>query len=266
MVGNKWPTTPGNLGIPDAVLLGEVRAFKNVFHVYKQVLVNGVLRELHESFWARAAGGSDQYGNTWKKLARVTVYIKLGLLDLELGGDGSSPSEYATELINSGQVKIVKQPQLSGNFTKRTQLTPRQLNQFDSSVGRTKGSARARARKGAFGNVEREFDTAPHSAVPIGVRTGRLAGVFTPANVANNRVYTSGDQVMEITTRGLVIDLSTIPYADDFDSGGNGKWPARPILTANMAAANEVAHHAAITAARKEFDRILATSPNHPFN
>lgn len=238
--------------IPRKVLLGLDPSYRRVHTTYIAFYIQRMMEELHLSFWVRAAGRSDRNGHSWAKLKRVTIYIKQYLLKLEEDGfnmdgevfdwlrelaeENQDSRDLAARYIVSGDVKFDAQPQLSGSFTSRYQLTPSQRQAYDNKVSRDKNKDQSRVLKHFKSLSETQTSFSEHN-VPILVRSGRLAGVLTPPKLFNNQAYFSADQTgtkdvstISITNEGMKINLDVVPYAHDAQYPGGSNPSIREIL------------------------------------
>lgn len=222
-------------GIPAKVLNGKVPKYITVHNTYKAYLLKEIMRLLHESFWARAKGGTDDLGNKWKPLAPSTEQSK-----------PLTPIEKRTFKV--------------GNNLKRGLLTPTQ-NRIWSRV-----YARALARLERKGETEPEKKAASIAwnvvkgmgartikGLPrdtqINIRTGRLLAATYPGSVANNRYYPPKDQGVEVRPRSVRITFKRIPYAKEVDK-------VRPIVPDDISKWREEAHEVAILKALPIYERI----------
>lgn len=232
-------------GIPEDVLYGRVKEYKEVFFLYRKEFYTRFMQKLHKSFYDRALGGTDDYGNWWYELKVMTDIIKL-------------------DQIAEGKPN----PQFTGNFTNKRQLSPDQFKQYKENYrkfleeGKKHRTSERHSLKFIDGydrgsRVDAEGNRVPKTL--INVRTSRLASALFPGEVANNRIYGGPDQ--DFTLEGLNIEFSLrrIEYADRVDRGigGDGqKIRPRPIFTPSHMKALREAHDEAITKAREKYDQI----------
>lgn len=237
------------LGIPADVLKGKIREFKSVHVIYKKVLYENFMAKLQKSFFDRAFYGTDDYNQKWPPLQRYTDEIKLGLID-----DGES------------------NPQVTGEFTNKRQLSPKQLAEYKNNYrtalnqGKKGGSIRQAGRMSLqnitlvdLGDRVNFEGTGKIIKTPINIRTSRLSAALSPGEVTNNRIYGGPDQDFRLNGLNVQFSLDKIPYAKEVEGpmkSGN-KMVERPIITEAHIHALYTSHDIAIRQAKTEYDRIL---------
>jgi hypothetical protein len=236
------------LGVPTDILRGEVKGFRTVHFIYKKVLYETLMAVLQKSFYDRAYWDTDDFGQKWPALHRMTDEIKL-------------------EEIASGG----KNPQITGEFTNKRQLSPSQLKEYKEKfrqvleVGKKGGSIRQAGRKSLQGITLVDLGTRVSFSgdkqiprTPINIRTSRLAAALSPGEVAGNRIYGGPDQDFRLDGLNVHFSMDKIPYASEVEEIKSGsKVIKRPIITDAHIGAVFAAHKPAINAAKTEYNRIL---------
>lgn len=244
------------MGIPENVLFGRIPRFIAVRNLYRKVLYETLMEKFQKSYFDRAFWGTDDYGESWHALKVSTELIKNG---------------EATEDPRSN-------PQVTGAFTNKRQLSPAQLKEYKKKYrevlnsGKKASTANRRSLKNitlvkgeaqSFVEEQLDFDTGEGEEVevnyiktPINIRTARLVGALSPAEIANNRIYAGPDQTFELSEDGLSISfsLAKVPYAEKME--GPYHWDKeegtfyREVFTEAHMKVIEESHDAAIKEAK----------------
>lgn len=241
------------LGIPQDVIFGRVPRLMAVRSLYRKVLYETLMGKFQQSYFDRAYWGTDKYGESWH------------------------PLKVSTELVKNGEAQDdpKSNPQVTGAFTNKRQLSPSQLKEYKKKYkevlksGKSASTANRRSLKDitlvkaeavSFVEQEIDYDTGEPTDVeynyvktPINIRTARLVGALSPAEIANNRIYSGPDQTFELAEDGLSLSfsLSKVPYAEDME--GPYHWDGtfyREVFTEAHMKAVEESHDAAIKAAK----------------
>jgi hypothetical protein len=236
------------LGIPPEVLRGEVKGFRTVHFIYKKVLYETLMGMLQKSFFDRAYWDTDDFGQKWPALHRMTDEIKL-------------------DEINSGG----KNPQVTGEFTNKRQLSPAQLKEYKEKfrqvldTNKKGGSIRQAGRKSLQGITLVDLGTRTSFGgekqiprTPINIRTSRLSEALSPGEVSGNRIYGGPDQDFRLDGLNVHFSMDKIPYASEVEEIVSGsKVIKRPIITEAHIGAVIDSHKVAVKAAKTEYNRIM---------
>jgi hypothetical protein len=215
---------------------------------------------LHKSFWDRAEGNADDYGNVWKPLNEVTIAIKRKMLGEEVG----SLQQYAIPYYNrkikgKGQgpvieYEVVRQRYAQGRLEHRKYLPASQYEKYkkDISSSVSGGVNRTTAARRALASQQGDHYNDP--AELINVRTGELAASLSPETVSRGRVYTNAGKTItwDESTGGMmtcVVDVAVVPYAEEVDKD-------RPIIPKNVERLEMDALRHAILKAQIIYDEI----------
>jgi len=201
---------------------------------------------LSESFWDRANGDSDRYGNYWEPLKESTLQIKSAILERLISGetDGEAyESEYAQILSknykrskkkkppNTGEiydVEYMRQAQNKYKYSTQLNFSDRKKYERKFEQIKKKRSPTAKEQRSALN----EFNTGKvnYDAVElINVRSGDLAEAFGALNVTRGRLYkvSARDRVGSVFKAftwkddnvhlSFELDFSFIEYAERVD-------------------------------------------------
>ena len=222
-------------GIPRKVLFGKVPKFRSVYLLYRSRLVQELFVLMHAAFWAKAEGGADNQGDTWKELADSTMKYKVKLQEGPLRHYSVNKEWYETNTEKKGKDNIrTLSPEQQALYGKVYRQALSQL----VSLG---AKAPAIAKKKAFEAVKSNEPNRPSAAL-IGVRTGRLAASTFPGQVLNNRYYPTADQRFAVTDRKITFDNEKVPHCVAFEEG----LPKRSILPDDLNPWVQICHEKVI--------------------
>ena len=229
-------------GIPVPILNGKVRRYITVHNTYRANLIHQLMLRIHRSFWARAKGGSDDLGNTWKDLSPKTHAYK-----------PLSPIEKGTYQIrgrlNRGLLTPAQDKIWGGIFAK----TRRRLIKQGASATQTEKEAAEKA-WGVVKKLGARTKLGLGRVTDINVRTGRLVAATRPGKVVGGRYYSPKDQRVTVNPRSVNIKFD-IPYIADVNK-------VRPVVPDNINRWIQESHDIAIVQAKRVYDRIKATARN----
>lgn len=204
-------------GIPKRVLLGKDQRYISVYNLYRARMAQEVLRQLNESFWARANGEADDLGVKWEPLRKATLKIKRQLRD-ELGSYKLLRQWYKD--LTGTEFRQTNPEYLKGR-REQGLLNPEQQKKFEAVYKETLGDSRSstaktKARNAAWEAIqdadwEREFITL------INIRTGRLVASTKPGTVVGGRYYAPPDQYVDISLTRTIIQLN-VEYLEEVEA------------------------------------------------
>ena len=237
---------------PREVLSTKLRPhFKDAYALY-------FMEVIHKSFWDKAEGNADIFGQTWQALRDVTVLMKQQMLN-EIPGDEGQAQKFKADGSKNGIITYTVQagPQLTGVYTHRKFLSPRQLQTYRSNaVGKHRSTRNNR------GLASVQHTAAPENAELINVRSGRLAAALAPVTASRGRLYQSNPDSSYFWEANreppiLVINIS-VPYAEAVHYGEEST-PPRPLLPPKLAIetyVNEEAVKQGLIAAKRIHDML----------
>ena len=234
---------------PKEVLEGSLR------NAFKDSYANTFMQEIYEAFWAKAEGGSDQFGEMWAPLASSTIGLKKQMAG-EVPGEESEFQKHRKDKSKNGLIHytVTAVPQIQGLYSHRKQLSPSQRAVYDQAA---RGVHRSSADRRGLAAVRHTPD--PEKASLINVRSGRLAAALAPVTASRGRLYQSGpDTVYSWGTYygypALKIDIN-VPYVDQVHYGDE-HTPPRPVIPSvrNTKVVHEEAIRNGVQAAKRIAD------------
>lgn len=228
-------------GISRKALLGLDPNYKQVHDLYIAVFIHTFMSQLYTSFMIRSRGGSDDLGNSWKRLSpRTHAYKPLTTIDRQ---NHSLEDDTFRGLLNSTQDRVWRA------------IFARNYNALLDS-GMDKEQAAHVAASKAWGVLKSKYEARTlislNRNTPINIRTGRLVNTIRPGQIqANNYVPPPGQRVTYIPGKKLSVKFD-VPYIDEVDK-------VRPIIPENIQPWIETAHTKAINTVKPIYERICSS-------